>query len=352
MKNTSLVSLRLQQQQISRHDLTRPEQLVEYMVAMQAQEYAMAKWAIGLRLPKCTDAVVEKAFNDGKILRTHLLRPTWHFVAPADIRWLLMLTAPRVKIVNGFTYRQQQMDAALFRKSHAVIEKALEGGKFLTRRDLQEALKKKKIIADGVKLSALMMEAELDGLICSGPRQGKQFTYALLEERVPPVRRPDRKDALAMFGLRYFSTRGPASVQDFAYWSGLTLKDAKDAAGSLPSAFIKEKIDGIEYIIDPGHSPAKLTGTASFLMPVYDEFGMSYKNRSAILNPAIGSNEYLTFNNLFVIRGQIAGGWRREEQGKEMKVETSPFIKLNAQQSKELTKAVVQFRKFSGKGEK
>lgn len=349
MTNTNLISLRLQQQQISTHDLAQPQQLVEYMVAMQAQEYAMAKWAIGLRLPACTEAIVENAFNNGAILRTHLMRPTWHFVSPADIRWLLMLTAPRVKMINGFTYRQQNLDAATFRKSHAVIEKALEGGKFLTRKDLQDALKKKKILADGVKLSALMMEAELDGLICSGPRQGKQFTYALLEERVPQAKRMDRQEALHLFGLRYFSSRGPASVQDFAYWSGLTLKDAKDAAASLPSGFMVEKIGGLEYIIDSGLSPAKLSGTSSFLMPVYDEFGMSYKDRSAILNASIGSKEYLTFSNLFVIRGKIAGGWKREAQGKTIKVETSPFIELNAQHTRELSNAVSQFKKFTGK---
>lgn len=349
MTNTSLVSLRLQQQQISGHEFTRPEQLVEYMVAMQAQEYAMAKWAIGLRLPACTDAIVDKAFNDGAILRTHLMRPTWHFVAPADIRWLLMLTAPRVKMINGFTYRQQQLDAAIFKKSHAIIEKALQGGKFLTRKALQDALKKKKIIADGVKLSALMMEAELDGLICSGPRQGKQFTYALLEERVPSVKKLKRDEALAQFGLRYFSTRGPASIQDFAYWSGLTLKDAKDAAASLPSTFITEKVDGNEYIIDSGQSSAKLSASSSFLMPVYDEFGMSYKNRSAILDPAIESKEYLTFNNLFIIRGKIAGGWKRSEQAKSINVETTPFVKLNPPQTKELANAVSRFKKFTGR---
>ncbi|PZR26757.1 MAG: winged helix DNA-binding domain-containing protein [Citrobacter freundii] len=348
MTNTSLVSLRLQQQQISRRECTRPEQLVEYLVAMQAQEYAMAKWAIGLRLTESTDASVEKAFNDGAILRTHLMRPTWHFVAPADIRWLLMLTAPRVKMINGFIYRQQQLDASIFKKSHAAIEKALEGGKFLTRKALQDALKKKKIIADGVKLSALMMEAELDGLICSGPRQGKQFTYALLEERVPPVKKLKRDEALAQFGLRYFSTRGPASIQDFAYWSGLTLKDAKDAAASLPSKFITEKVDGIEYIIDSSLSSAKISASASFLMPVYDEFGMSYKNRSAILNPATGSKEYLTFNNLFIIRGKICGGWKRSERGKGMSIETTPFVKLNPQQTKELANAVSRFKKFTG----
>jgi hypothetical protein len=162
MNTKDIPSLRLQHQQISDTAFKKPEQVVEWMVAMQAQEYAMAKWAIGLRLQAADDAMVEAAFNSGKILRTHLMRPTWHFVTPADIRWLLALTAPRVKAFNAFTYRQQQLDAKTFRKSHDILAKALEGGKFLTRTALNEKLKQKKIIAEGVRLSALMMEAELD----------------------------------------------------------------------------------------------------------------------------------------------------------------------------------------------
>lgn len=347
MTNTNLIGLRLQQQQIISPQFKTAAELVQYMIAMQAQEYAMAKWAIGLRLPSSSDSVIEKAFNDGVILRTHLMRPTWHFVAPADIRWLLMLTAPRVRQINGFTYRQQNLDTAIFRRSQKIMEKILEGKNFLTRKSIQEELKKKKIVADGVRLSALMMEAELNGLICSGPRQGKQFTYALLEERAAPAKKLNREEALHQFGLRYFSTRGPATIRDFSYWSGLTLKDAKTAAASLPSRFITEKTGDYEYIIDSSLSSPKLSAEASFLMPVYDEFGMSYKSRSAILNPAIPSKDYLTFNNLFLIRGVIAGGWRRDVQVNKMVVETKSFIRLNASQSKELAKSISRFKQFT-----
>ena len=131
---------------------------------------------------------IEKAFTKGEILRTHLMRPTWHFVAPADIRWLLALTAPRVHTASAFMYRQLELDTKMFKRSNDTIIKALSGGKQLTREQLRAALEQKKIKADGFRLAYLLMKAELDGIICSGARQGKQFTYALLEERVAPAK--------------------------------------------------------------------------------------------------------------------------------------------------------------------
>lgn len=345
MKTADIILHRLHHQQIVNPAFQKPEQLVEWMVAMQAQEYAMAKWAIGLRLPAAADAMVETAFNKGLILRTHLMRPTWHFVSPADIRWLLALTAPRVKAINAFTYRQQQLDTKTFKRSHDTLAKALEGGKFLTRTVLKEKLKQKKIIADGVRLSALVMEAELDGIICSGPRQGKQFTYALLEERAPQVKSMQRQDALAQFAQRYFTSRSPATLQDFAYWSGLTLKDARTGAEALPSRFVRETINGNDYIIDSTPLP-KTSSRTCFLMPVYDEYGMSYKDRSALLNPAIDSKLYPIFNNLFIMDGKVAGGWRRTVQPKNIEVETVPFIKLNKKQEQALKKAVKEYKEF------
>src|SRR5204863_2843961 len=172
MTNAELIRYRLFNQQIAESKFTEPKQIVQWMVAMQAQEYAMAKWSVGLRLPGSTDAMVEKAFTDGEILRTHLMRPTWHFVTPGDIRWLLKLTAPRVDSINAFTYRQQELDTKVFKRSNDIVAKTLEGGKHLLRTELQTVLKQKKIVAEGVRLSALMMKAELEGIICSGPRRG------------------------------------------------------------------------------------------------------------------------------------------------------------------------------------
>src|SRR5262249_52761007 len=150
------------------------------------QDYAGAKWALGMRLRRATDNDIEHAYADGSILRTHLLRPTWHFVTPHDIRWMLALTAPRVHAVNAYMYRKLDLDGAIFKRSNAALAKALRGGHTRTRDELRRVLQRAGIAVDAeLRMSYLMMRAELDGIVCSGPRRGKQFTYTLLDERAP-----------------------------------------------------------------------------------------------------------------------------------------------------------------------
>ena len=220
---------RLHNQFLSQTEFTEPGAVVAALGAVQSQDYAGGKWALAQRLKNATtDAAIDKAFNDGKILRTHILRPTWHFVAPEDIRWMLALSAPRVHTANGFMYRQQGLDGTIIKKSYNVLEEALQGGNSLTRSELGSAFEKAGIkAAEGIRLGYFIMSAELDAIICSGPRRGRQFTYALLEERAPKVRAWKREEALAELTRRYFATRGPATLHDFTWWSGLTMAEAK-----------------------------------------------------------------------------------------------------------------------------
>jgi hypothetical protein len=352
MTKAEIIRYRLFNQQIAETKFTEPKQIVEWMVAMQAQEYAMSKWAIGLRLPGSTDEMVEKAFTDGEILRTHLMRPTWHFVTPEDIRWLLKLTAPRVEAFNVFTYRQQELDNKIFKRSNDIIVKTLEGGKHLLRTELQTALKQKKIIASSIRLSALMMKAELEGLICSGPRRGNQFTYALLDERVPPVKTISRKDALAAFTKRYFTSRGPATLKDFAGWSGLSVTEAKEGIATLPPEFIKEKINEQVYIFIPASFVDKKI-QANFLMPDYDEYGMSYKDRSAIFNTTADLSQFKNdnpiFNRMIILDGKIEGTWKRVIKNNNVTIETVPFGPLSKTKQQALAKAIKKYCLFVGK---
>src|SRR5438105_8413535 len=228
---------RLSAQHLVKQELEKASDVVQLFGAVQAQDYAMAKWGIAQRTRGASDTAVEKEISDGAILRTHVLRPTWHFVAPADIRWMLALTAPRVKALLAHHDRELALDAAVLRRSRAVLTKALKDGKQFTRAELSRALTKGGVRADGtLRLAHLMIHAELDGLICSGSRRGKQFTYALLEERVPPARKVERAASLHELAIPYFSTRGPATEDDFAWWSGLTKADAKSAAYSAESS--------------------------------------------------------------------------------------------------------------------
>ena len=165
--NLEIVSHRLQNQLLLQTNLMEPSQVVEWLGAVQSQDYAGAKWGLGQRMKEATDATIDTAFNEGKILRTHVMRPTWHFVTPEDIRWILMLTAPRVHAANAFMYRQLELDKAILSKSYKVLEKALLGNRHLTRSELATTFKKASILAGGLRLGYFMMSAELDGLICS-----------------------------------------------------------------------------------------------------------------------------------------------------------------------------------------
>src|SRR5262245_24524323 len=171
------------------------------------------------------DDSIDELFNEGKILRTHVMRPTWHFVMPEDIRWMLKLTAPRINAVSAYYFRKMELDQAVLARSNAAISKALRG-KHLTREELGQVLGRAKIDAKGLRLIYLMIRAELDAVICSGPLRGKQFTYALLDERVPKCRTLKRDEALAELTIRYFTSHGPALLRDFVWWSGLTITDA------------------------------------------------------------------------------------------------------------------------------
>jgi len=203
--------------------------------AVQAQEYALAKWSLGQRSRDAHDAIVEQAIADGAILRTHVLRPTWHFVLPEDIRWMLDLTGPRVQASTGSYLRKLGLDEDVLMKANTKIERALRGGNQLMRKELKVVLEKGGIEVDGVRLGFIMGDAELNGLVCSGARRGKQHTYALLSERAPDARVLDPDVALLELTLRYFTSHGPATVKDFNWWSSLRMADIRtgiEMAGS------------------------------------------------------------------------------------------------------------------------
>lgn len=357
MTPKEILRRRLLNQQIAETRFKEPAEIVTWLGAMQAQEFAMSKWAIALRLPNdkagmpvWKDVEIERCFNEGKILRTHLLRPTWHFVAPADIRWVLALTAPRIHTFSSYMYRQLEMDSKTIKRSNDTLAKALEGGKQLTRATLKAALEKENIVADGLRLGYFMMCAELDGVICSGPRIGKQFSYALLDERVPRARKLNRDESLAELAKRYFTGRGPASLQDFAGWSGLTMKDAKTAISFTAEKFMRETFEGLEYFFVPGKIRERADFQHTFLLPDYDEYGMSYKNRDAFMNPAGIAGEKRggnpVFNHMIVVDGILGGTWQRTIKGNRVLVEAKPFGTLKKTQLRGVAHAVKRYQAF------
>src|ERR1051325_3107783 len=170
MNSRDLVAQRLHNQKLSAPDFRKPLEVVRWFGAVQSQDFEAAKWALALRMQSATNAAIEDDFNRGKILRTHLMRPTWHFVAPDDIRWLLELTAPRVNLKCAPNYRKLELDDAVFKRSRKVLEKALRNRKYLKRSELRQKLNESGIAAnDTIRLAHILIRAELEGVVCSGP---------------------------------------------------------------------------------------------------------------------------------------------------------------------------------------
>jgi hypothetical protein len=244
MRASDVPQVRLHHQGLTTPQFTEPAKVVKWLGAVQAQDYAGGKWAIAQRMRHATDDGIEKAFAQGSILRTHVLRPTWHFVAPDDIRWLLQLTAPRVKASIASYCRANSLDDAAFKRSHRVLATALRGGRQLTRGALRQAVQRAGMATEGIRFILMLMRAELDGLICSGARIGKQFTYTLLEERAPRSKVLTRDEALSELTRRYFTSRGPATLQDYVWWSGLTASGARAGLEMAGRQLTREVIDG------------------------------------------------------------------------------------------------------------
>lgn len=349
MDLTTVAKLRCINQQLSSTSFKTSVEIVSWLGAMQAQEYAQTKWSLGLRLPHLNDSEVEKDFTEGKILRTHLLRPTWHFVTSQDIRWMLKLTAPRVNAANGYMYRQLELDNDVFNRCKKILITALQGNKQLTRNELNGEFRKEKILAEGHRLSYIMMYAELAGIICSGARRGNQFTYALLDERVQTTNSLDKDEALSKLAKQYFSSRGPATIKDFSTWSGLTLTDCKKGMEMVKSNFVKEVIENDEYYFSADISLNNKTIQDIYLLPIYDEFIMGYKDRRAILElkKSLHPTAPFRYDCMIVSDGQIIGTWKRAIAKKSIDIEFEFFRPMNKSQNKALDSAIYLFENFT-----
>ena len=218
----NIPNIRLLNQQLSNPLFREPKELVSWMGAMQAQNYSMVKWAVGMRLKSATIQAVEKALREGEILRTHVMRPTWHLVAAEDIRWMLKLSAQRIISANDSFAKGYDLDIPneVYTKAHDLLEKILCGKKSLTKQEIAEHFNRSGIVADNHRMTRFMARAEQEGIICSGEDRGSKCTYALLEERVPPMPELTKDESLARLARSYFRSHSPAVLQDFIWCRG------------------------------------------------------------------------------------------------------------------------------------
>src|ERR1700730_3408719 len=343
---------RFASQYLAEPALHSPADVGGWFGAVQAQDYLAARSgaAQGKAGPK--DTAREQACHAGTILRTHILRPTWHFVRERDIRWMLALTAPRVIAASAYYFRKLELDDAVTRPSRAALTRALQGGKHLTRADVGAPLRRARIEVGGpLRLGLLLMRAELDGVICSGARRGNQSTYALLEERVPPAAPLERDEALSRLAARYY-TRGPATVHDFAWWAGLTVTDARRGTAAAARELHRESVDGREYWFTAGHQPAPGRPAQARLLPNYDEACVGFKDRSAFLERLKNAGAKLPDPALRAhvigIDGQLVGGWRRTFEGKGVKVDLNVITRATAAEHRAIAAEATRYGSFLG----
>ena len=308
---------RLVSQKIAAPGLETAAQCVAWMGGMQAQDFRMSQWAIGLRLPGATETDIRRAIDSAEIIRTHLLRPTWHFVSATDIYWMLNLTAPHLKAGMKGRHKALELNDKILKKCNSIIEDALVAGKNLTRKELVAELNKHKIATDNNRSSHIFLNAELEGLICSGKIKGSQPTYALLGQRVPSKKIFNKEESLCLLATKYFQSHSPATFNDFLWWSGLPVTEARQALEMVKGNFFKQKINESEYWFNDSFTGQQTRKNSIFLLPAFDEYLISYKDRSASIC-SIHESKAFSKNGIFwptiIANGKVEGTWKREIQ--------------------------------------
>jgi hypothetical protein len=374
---------RLHTQQIVQQQFQQPNELLNWLGAVQAQDYEMSKWAVALRLsPKAnskfnqsspvgedkgevsnqnefgiSEAKIEAALNNGELIRTHILRPTWHIVSAENHRWMMDLSAPQLSRTLNSYNKSVGLDAKTLLKAEKIILKLLAKKNHCTRDEIMAVLQKEKINTDNYRSAHIMFHAELNGLVCNGIRKGKEISYALLDERIPQSKKINRDEALAKLATIYFQSHSPATLKDFSWWSGLNQTEAKKAID-----FISKNVEKIEVgeqtyfvLIDKKNIPLApfkggITGVNEVhLLPAFDEYIISYNHRLDVVDknhaPKVFTNNGL-FKPMIVHDGKIIGTWKRTITGKKLKTEIFPFEKISKQTENEIEKKMEGFRNY------
>jgi hypothetical protein len=350
MTSFDIARLRLHNQHISRSTFEKPADVVAWMGAVQAQDYIGALWAVGLRMHKAVEADIEQAIADRTIIRTWPMRRTLHFVAADDVRWMLDLLTPRtVANIAQRLLKHFGLDEATFARSKDLFVRALEGGKQLTRNAMYEVLEAGGISTASPRGLHILSRLAQDGLICFGAREGKQQTFALLDEWAPNVKRMARDKSLAELAGRYFTSHGPATLQDFAWWSGLTTTDARAGIDMAKRFLAQEVSDGQTYWFASSMPVAKYSSPTAYLLPAYDEYTVAYKDRSAVLNREYAKNAnygHGIFNPTIVVDGQVVGTWKRTIRKDALVITPSPFSKLKRAETRAFAEAAKRYGEF------
>jgi hypothetical protein len=339
--------MRLHAQELTQPQSPSVKDLAQRMGIIQAQDYNMAKWAVGIRL-KVGNDVIEEAFRRGEILRTHLMRPTWHFVSPHNLRWMRPISASSIIASMRSRDRDLELDNETYLQALRIIEDALtRSRRHLSRDELSDAINSCGIVTGYSRMIHFLMRAEAEGIVCSGAPNGKTQTYAIFDERVPsssPVY--PRDEALRRLAGIYFNSHGPATLRDFAWWSGLSLTDVRRAVAD--AELHTETIGLVEYVAAGCNCQDAAAGIR--LLPAFDEYIIAYADRSAAL-PSLHYSRAISSNGVFrpviIENGCVKGLWKKAAaRNKQLRIITSLFPGIGIDDESEMQRAVEQCAAF------
>jgi hypothetical protein len=350
MRARQVVRRRLEAQRISSTAFTRADQAVAWLGAVQAQDYLGALWAVGLRLVDATERDIERALAERLIVRTWPMRGTLHFVAAADARWMTDLLARRPMAAAANRLRSYGIDEAVLSRARRVLVRHLDGGRRLTRPETYRVLENAGIAAAGQRGLHILWRLAQECLVCFGPRDGKQQTFVLFDEWLPKAKVLPRDEALAALARRYFVSHGPATLRDFAWWSGLTLADASRAIVLAGDRIREEPFDGDRYwSASDGSAPAEVRRGAHVL-PAFDEFLVGYTDRSASVDEHVSGRIAGggIVHPVVVREGRVIATWRRRTSRREVVCSVRPFTRLDSATTRGLTRALQRYARFLG----
>lgn len=349
MDDRAIARWRMHTLRLSGQTYPSPAAVVEGLLAVQSENHAQASWAVGTRTSGFTEAQFGRLFDDGVILRTHVLRPTWHYVSPDDIRWLVDLTAPRISRLMVQLQRELELNDAVLEASADVIADALSGGVHLTRDALGDRMRDAELPAEGQRLGVMMANAEMSGLVCSGAMEGKQHTYALLDERASEARRLDRDEALAELVLRYFTGHGPATERDLAYWATMTLVDVRAGLADVADQLDHFEHDGRTYWFGQPPPDEGPSSPRAHLLQVLDEYHNGYQDSRYVLDVdgLVPRGRGATMG-MALVDGQMVGELRRTIRPSEATFEIGLCRNLDDDELDALHAAAGRYGRFLG----
>lgn len=352
MKVEDILHARLHNQLISSHSAKTPAEIISGMVAIQAQDYLGAKWSIGLRFPGLKDSDIDQAITSKSIVRTWPMRGTLHFVSATDARWMLRLLTPRIISGSAGRHRQLELDEATFNKSMDLLIQAMEGGKQLMRNEVYQILENNGIPTIGQRGIHIINYLAQKQILCHGIHNEKQATYTLFDEWITESKNIEGEEALAELAYRYFVSHGPATINDFIWWTGLKITDAKNGLSAVADRLQSFEVN--KKIYWTGTDLPDLAKTNStYLLPGFDEYMLGYTDRSLALDPMFSDRIIPGNNGVFmptiVINGKVEGTWKRILKTDKVVIEIFPFYKLNVSKIKSITKEAKKYGSFLDK---